>query len=310
MTELSIVIPTYNEEGNISILYSEIKGILDPLKKEYEIIFIDDGSADNTFRILKSLHEKDRKIKIIRFRKNFGQTAALDAGFKSSKGNIVIVMDSDLQNDPKDIPNLLEKINEGYDVVSGWRFKRKDPLSKRLFSRIANSLRKAITKEKIHDSGCSLKAYKKECLNGLSLYGEMHRFIPAILSWKGFKIGEVKVNHRKRKYGKTKYGIKRLVKGFLDLMVLKFWMQYSARPIHLFGGMGILSSITGLVIGIYLTIAKIFYGVPLSNRPLLLLSMLLLILGVLLLVFGVLADIMIKLYYKDNQVYSIKEKIE
>ncbi len=307
MTDLSIVIPTYNEEKNIAPLYIELKGVLTNLKKTYEIIFVDDGSKDNTFNEIKNI--KSKEVKAIRFRKNFGQTAALDAGFKASKGKIIITIDSDLQNDPHDIPKLLNKIKD-YDVISGWRFRRKDGFFKNIFSKFANILRKILTKEKIHDSGCTLKAYKKECFEDLNLYGEMHRFIPTILSWKGFKIGEVKVNHRERIHGKTKYGLKRLVKGFLDLIVLKFWMEYSARPIHLFGGLGIFSFITGFLIGFYLVFMKVFYNTPLSNRPLLLLSILLVVLGIQLLVLGILGDILIKIYYgKEKKYYSIKKEL-
>lgn len=309
--DISIVIPTFNEEKNVRLLYNELRPVLDKLNKKYEIIYVDDGSTDRTYDELVSMNNADKIVKVIQFRKNFGQTAAMDCGFKSAQGKVIIVMDADLQNDPNDIPRLLEKMDEGYDVVSGWRYNRRDPFSKKVFSKVANIIRRNLTGEKIHDSGCSLKAYKKECFDDLDLYGEMHRFIPALLMWKGFKIGEIKVNHRKRKHGKTKYGIKRLLKGFLDILVVKFWMQYSGRPIHLFGGLGILSFFFGFLIGIYLTILKLFFSQPLSNRPLLLLSMLLVILGVQLFMFGVLADIMIKNYFSGNgkSIYSIKNKV-
>jgi len=310
MNGLSVIIPAYNEEKNIVPLYRELTNVLKKLGKDHEIILIDDGSRDNTFRIIESLNKKDKKIKVIKFRKNFGQTASLDAGFKKAKGNTIVVMDADLQNDPKDIPRLLEKLSKGYDVVSGWRYNRKDGIFKRIVSKFANLFRVLLTKEKIHDAGCSLKAYKKECLKDLDLYGEMHRYITTTLSWKGFKIGEVKVNHRKRRYGKTKYGITRLIKGFLDLIVLKFWMQYSARPIHIFGGIGILSFVIGFVIGLYLTFIRLLFGSPLSNRPLLLLAILLVILGVQLLVLGILGDILIKTYYgRERKYYSIEKEL-
>jgi hypothetical protein len=221
-------------------------------------------------------------------------------------------MDADLQNDPDDIPRLIKKLNEGYDVISGWRCNRKDPLLKKISSSFANSLRRVLTGERIHDSGCSLKAYRKKCIDDLDLYGEMHRFVPALLMWRGFKIGEIKVKHHKRVYGKTKYGIKRLAKGFLDLLIVKFWMQYSARPIHLFGGIGSFSFIIGFIIGLYLSIRKLFSGIQLSNRPLLLLSMLLIMLGVQLFVFGILADIMVKVYYeiRNKKNYKIEKILE
>ena len=305
--DISIVIPTYNEEENVILLYKEIKAAMDGLKKEYEIIYVDDGSIDGTFSNLEKLNSKDHKVRIIKFRKNFGQTAAMDAGFKAAKGKIIIAMDADLQNDPADIPVLLRKMDEGYDVVSGWRYRRNDPVSKKFISVIANAMRKTLTGEKIHDSGCSLKAYRKECFDDLNLYGEMHRFIPALLMWKGFKVGEVKVNHRPRKHGKTKYTLSRVVKGALDMLVVLFWQKYSTRPIHLFGGLGLISGLLGFIIAVYLTIMKIFYGMSLSNRPLLILSVLLMILGVQLVMFGFLADILIKVYYKDSKNYSIEK---
>ncbi|MBD3313753.1 glycosyltransferase [Candidatus Woesearchaeota archaeon] len=307
--DLSIIIPAYNEKGNVSILYRELKPVVDGITKKHEIIFIDDGSTDSTYQDLLDLKKKDSNVKIIKFRKNFGQTAAMDAGFKNANGNVIVAMDADLQNDPKDIPNLLGKIDEGYEVVSGWRQKRKDSFSKRVISRIANVIRKHFTGETIHDSGCSLKAYRKECFKGLDLYGEMHRFIPALLRWRGFRIGEVKVNHRPRKHGKTKYSISRILKGALDLFVVLFWQKYSTRPIHLFGGLGILSGVAGFIILLYLAIVRLFLGVPIGNRPLLMLGMLLAILGVQLLIFGLVADILIKNYYKDSVPYSI-ERIE
>ena len=308
--DISIVIPTYNEQDNVIPLYHQIKEVLDRLQKTYEIIYIDDGSRDRTFERLKELHNKDKKVKIIKFRKNFGQTPAMDAGFRHAKGKVIIPMDADMQNDAEDIPRLLAKLDQGYDVVSGWRKNRKDSLGKHLTSRGANLLRKILIKDKIHDSGCTMKAYRKECFEDLNLYGEMHRFIPALLMWKGFRVTELPVRHHKRKFGKTKYGLKRTLKGFLDMIVVKFWMQYSTRPVHLFGGLGIIMSIIGFLLGIYLTVMKIFFGQNLSNRPLLLLAILLIILGVQFLIFGILADIQIKNYYEKKKPYNIKEIIE
>ncbi|MDP3766292.1 MAG: glycosyltransferase family 2 protein [Nanoarchaeota archaeon] len=309
--ELSVVIPAYNEQENVELVYRKLKPVLNKLKKRFEIIYVDDGSTDNTFGILKRLHERDSSVKVIKFRKNFGQTAAFDAGFKQASGSIIITMDADLQNDPEDVPKLIDKLDEGFDVVCGWRINRKDPLMKRLASIISNALRHLITEDRIHDSGCSLKAYRKECFKDLDLYGEMHRYIPSILSWNGFKITEIPVRHNPRKFGKTKYNYTRLLKGFLDLIIVKFWMQYSARPIHLFGGFGILSLVMGLIIGAYLAFIKLFYKTTIGNRPLLLLGILLIILGVILIVFGILADIMVKVYYKvTRKSYSIDKKLE
>lgn len=307
MTEISVVIPVLNEEENIPELYSELKDVLEKLNKPYEIIFIDDGSTDNSFKILKEIHEKDNKVKVIKFRRNFGQTPAISAGFDHATGSIIITMDSDLQNDPKDIPKLLEKINEGYDVVSGWRADRKDPLlKKKIPSKISNWLTRRLTGVDIHDFGCTLKAYRGEVLKDVKLYGEMHRFIPAIVSWKGFKVSEIPVEHHSRKFGKTKYGTWRIMKGFLDLLVVTFWQKYSTRPIHLFGGLGLLLSFSGFLIGLYLSIIKFFYHQGISNRPLLLLGILIIILGVQFIIFGLLADIMVKIYYQEERQYNIE----
>ena len=307
MVDLSIVLPVYNEESNLSILYREIKEVLDKLNKKYEIIFVDDGSRDRSFLVLKHIKEKDSKVKVIKFRKHFGQTAAMDAGIRNSKGDLIITMDSDLQNDPRDIPRLIEKINQGYDIVSGWRYNRKDSFSKKFMSRGANVLRKIILNDRIHDSGCTLKAYKKECFEDLRLYGETHRFIPALLKLKGFRVTEIKVNHRERKFGRTKYGIKRTMNGFLDMILISFWMRYSTKPIHLFGGLGMLSILIGIMFGFYLTYIKLICGEAIANRPLLILAVLLVLIGFIMLIFGLLADILVKIYYKDQESYNIKK---
>jgi glycosyltransferase involved in cell wall biosynthesis len=298
--DLSIVIPCYNEGKNVYILYGRLKKVLLSLKKTYEIIYIDDGSRDDTFAFLEKIRSLDSNVRVVKFRKNFGQTAAFDAGFSLAEGKVIVSMDADLQNDPEDIPLLLGKMRQGFDVVCGWRADRKDPFLKKLTSKLANRVRKSFTKETIHDSGCSLRAYKKECFDGLTLYGEMHRYIPAILTWRGFKVSEVKVHHYPRQFGKTKYGAKRVLKGFLDLIVVKFWMQYSGRPMHLFGGLGFLTSFLGSLIGIYLAIMKFVYHQAIGNRPLLLLAVLLVIIGVQFIVFGILGDILIKTYYESN----------
>jgi glycosyltransferase involved in cell wall biosynthesis len=312
MKDLSVVIPAYNEQKNVRLLYNKLKEVLTSMKISYEIIYIDDGSTDKTYIELEGLQKKDQNITVIKFRGNFGQTFALDAGFKAAQGKVIISMDADLQNDPADIPILLAKMKEGYDVVSGWRRNRKDPMLKRIISRGAYLLRKILFKDEIHDSGCTLKAFKRECFDDLDLFGEMHRFIPAMLSWQGFKVAEVVVAHHKRKYGKTKYTIKRVVKGFLDMVVVKFWMGYSSRPIYLFGGFGLLMVIVGLIIGVYLSIQKLlaYDTYTLSNRPLLLLSILLIILGVQFVVSGLLADIVIKTYYKKRKPYKIEKELK
>lgn len=299
---ISVIVPFYNEEDNIEPFYEQLSNTLKDLKREYKIIFVDDGSTDNTFKNMLKAKEKDENVRILKFRKNFGQTAALKAGFDHSEGNIAISMDGDLQNDPADIPKLIEKIEkEDYDVVCGWRADRKDTFSKKITSKFANLLRKMTTGETIHDSGCTFRAYRNLCVKNLDLYGETHRYIPAMLSWKGYRIGEVKVKHHPRKYGKTKYGLQRLAKGFLDLIVISFWQKFSARPIHVFGGLGLLLSITGGLLGAYMGIERLFLGRGLSDRPLFLLAILMVIIGVQFIVSGILADIMLKVYYGQNE---------
>ncbi len=305
--DVSIVIPTYEEEKNVSILHKAIREVMDNLNLKYEIIFVDDGSKDRTYFELLKL----KKVKIVKLRGNYGQTAAMDAGFKESKGNVVITMDADLQNDPRDIPRLLDKINEGFDLVSGWRFNRRDTLGKKLFSKFANSLRRILISERVHDSGCSLKAYRKECLEDLDLAGEMHRFIPALVGWRGFKISEIKVRHYARKYGKTKYGMKRIMRGFLDLINVWFWRKYSGRPLHIFGGIGVIFGIIGTIAGAYSAFIRIFKGVDLSETILPMIAVFMILMGIQLFVAGLMADIVVRTYYNSRQrkKYSI-EKIE
>ena len=303
-TGISVVIPVYNEEKNLSVLHNKLIEVLRKISKDYEIIFIDDGSTDSSFKILESLQKKSRNTKVIKFRSNFGQTAALNVGFKHAKSQVIVTMDADLQNDPADIPKLLNKLREGYDVVSGWRYKRKDSVSKILFSKLSNILRRLIVKEVIHDSGCSLKAYKKECFNDLELYGEMHRFVPTLLRWKGFRIGEVKVTHLPRRFGKSKYNYKRIFSGFVDLINSKLWMDYSTRPSYLFFKLGSFSILIAVILLIY-NIIK--YGAVLNVGPILLASVLLFIIGVQFLSFGFLAEIQSKTYHSLNKPHNIEK---
>ena len=285
--KISVVIPVYNEEDSIEPLYKELKSALTGLKKTYEIIFIDDGSTDRTFKILEGFHKKDKNTTVIKFRKNFGQTPAISAGFNNSKGDVIITMDADLQNDPKDIPRLLKEIEKGYDVVSCWRKYRKDSvITKKIPSKISNIIAKKMTGVNINDFGCTLKAYRREAIKDIELYGEMHRYIPALVSWKGFRIGEIAVKHHERKFGETKYNMSRLVRGFLDLISIKFWMKYSTMPLHFFGTIGLLTASIGFVINAYLTFTKIFLNRPLSERPLLILGVFLVTIGVQFITFG------------------------
>lgn len=305
--DISIIVPAYNEEKNVPLLYEKITSVVRRMKRSYELIFIDDGSRDQTLARLTAISRSDPSVIVIKFRKNFGQTAAMDAGFKTARGRILIPMDADLQNDPEDIPHLVAKLNEGYDVVSGWRVNRRDSLAKHIISRGANLLRKLLLHDRIHDSGCTLKAYRRECFENLTLYGEMHRFIPAILSLRGFRVTELPVRHHPRAYGTTKYSFKRVLKGFLDMLVVTFWMRYATRPIHLFGTLGVLTTLLGLLVGFYLTLLKLFFNEPIGNRPLLLLTILLIVLGAQFITFGLMSDILVKIYYKNEPTYCIEK---
>ncbi|HCF38330.1 MAG TPA: glycosyltransferase, partial [Thermosipho africanus] len=301
-----------NEEENLLELYGKLKEVLERTGRSYEIIFVDDGSTDRSLEILKSIHEIDRRVKVIRFRKNFGQTAVLSAGFDHAKGKIIVTMDADLQNDPEDIPLLLGKIEEGYDVVSGWRADRKDPISKKIPSRISNWLASKLTGLKLHDFGCTLKAYRKEIIKNVRLYGDHHRYIPALASWQGAKIAEVKVRHHPRKHGKSKYGFKRLLRGFLDLIVVKFLVDYSTRPMHFFGILGLLLILGGFILGLSLVIERFLFHISLSDRPLLLLAVLLIIVGLQFLMIGLIGELVIRTYFETHKkpTYVIEEVIE
>ncbi len=305
---ISIVIPLMDEEKNVFKLHQEIVKIFKKAKLQGEFIFIDDGSTDKTLEELKKL----KPIKIISFRKNFGQTAAMDAGIKEAKGDLIVTMDGDLQNDPADIPKLLKKLNEGYDVVSGWRKNRKDSFSKKIFSRGANFLRGILIKDGIRDSGCSLKIYKKECFRDIDLYGEMHRFIPAVLKIKGFRVGELVVNHRPRVAGVTKYNFRRAFKGFLDMLSVWFWRKFASRPLHLFGFMGLISMFTGSSLLIWMFIERAFLGNSIGDRVWPVIGIFMFFIGIQFLIFGLLADIMVKIFHKtkNEEPYNIKEIVE
>jgi glycosyltransferase involved in cell wall biosynthesis len=309
---ISIVIPLLNEGENLPELYERLRNVISPYT-DCEIIFIDDGSTDNTFEILRQLHEKDAAVKIIRFRRNFGQTAALSAGFDHASGDIIVTMDGDLQNDPEDIPKFLEKIEDGYDMVCGWRVDRNDPLlSKKIPSKISNWLASRLTHIKLHDNGCTLKAYRSEIIKSIRLYGEMHRYIPAAASWMGVSIKEIPVSHHPRTHGKSKYTVSRLFRGLLDLMTVKFLLSYSTRPMQLFGIPGIISGFLGVLTGGYLVFVKFFYDVSIGDRPLLMLAVLLTILGIQFISMGLLGEIIIRTYYEvlNKPIYSIREVIE
>ena len=309
-TGLSIVIPVLNEAENIELLLFQLKAVLDSIDKTSEIILVDDGSTDSSFEILERLQKSDDRLRVIRFRRNFGQSAAFSAGFDFAQGNIIITLDADLQNDPKDIPKLIQKLEEGYDVVSGWRVDRKDRfLTRRLPSIVANFIISIITGVKLHDYGCSLKAYRREIVKNIKLYGEMHRFIPAIASWLGIKVGEIAVNHAPRRSGRSKYGLMRTVRVLLDLLTVKFLLGYSTRPIQLFGLLGAISFALGIILGVYLSMVKLLFAQPLRDRPLLLLSILLIVFGVQLITMGLLGELVVRNYYESQNkpTYMIRE---
>lgn len=312
MEKLSVVIPVYNEEENLEPLYKELKSVLDELGLDYEIIFIDDGSRDSSWKKIKGFSINDPRVKGIRFRKNFGQTPAMMAGFHEAKGDVIITMDADRQNDPKDIPRLLAKLEEGYDIVSGWRKHRKDPfITRKLPSMIANWLISRVTGLHLHDYGCTLKAYRSEVLKNIELYGQMHRFIPAVASIYGVEVAELEVNHRPRVAGKSKYGLSRTLKVLLDLIALKFLLSYSSRPLHIFGSLGLFSLFLGILSGLYLTYVKYIKYEPIGNRPLLFLTILLILTGIQLIVLGLLGEMLTRTYHESSgkRIYSVKEKI-
>lgn len=305
---LSIIIPAKDEEKSLNLLYGEIKTILLKLNKTYEIIFVDDGSKDETFEIAKKIKLKNNFIKVIRLRGNFGKSVALQVGFDNADGDIIFTMDADLQDNPKEISVFLNKIEEGYDMVSGWKKKRFDPsITKVIPSRIINFLTRVLTGVQIHDINCGFKAYKREVITNLNLYGELYRFIPIIAAKQNFKVAEVVVEHRARKFGKTKFGWGRGIKGILDLLTIVFLTGYLRRPGHFFGTLGIISFFLGFIIGLYITYLRFATGSIQFRQPLLFLGMLLMIIGIQLISTGLLAEMMVFSKGKQDYTSTIKE---
>ncbi|MFQ5898667.1 MAG: glycosyltransferase family 2 protein [Candidatus Methylomirabilia bacterium] len=306
---VSVVIPFYNEEENIRPMHRGVSEALEKVEGEYEVIAVDDGSTDRTLALLEEVHHEDPRWTILTLRRNFGQTAALTAGFDYARGEVIVTLDGDLQNDPGDIPRLLELINES-DVVSGWRAERQDPfLTRRLPSRLANKLISAVTGVNLHDYGCTLKAYRREVIDNLKLYGEMHRFIPAVASRMGISIAEVEVRHHLRRAGSSKYGFSRTLKVLLDLITVKFLVSFATRPIQVFGGIGLVLWATGFVISFYLAFLKLFLGHEIGGRPLLLLGVLLIMLGVQLIGMGLLGEMLVRIYHEGlgKPIYMVKK---
>ncbi|MEW6083504.1 MAG: glycosyltransferase family 2 protein [Chloroflexota bacterium] len=311
---LSLVIPVYNEEASLPLLYDAIEKALKPLKQRWEVIFVDDGSRDKSLDVLRALAEKNpNHVRVLVFRRNFGQTSAISAGIDHARGETIVLLDADLQNDPADIPRLLSKLDEGYDLVSGWRKDRKDNrLTRTIPSNIANWLISTVTGVHLHDYGCTLKAYHREVLGGFRLYGEMHRFIPVFAHSVGARITEIPVSHHPRKFGRANYGLDRTVKVILDLFTVKFLLEYSHKPIRLFGGAGSGLMLLGMVDLAYVFIRRTFFGVPASTSPLLLIGVMLFILGFQSILMGLIAELLARTYHESQQkpTYTLKEIIE
>ncbi|MCK4891064.1 MAG: glycosyltransferase family 2 protein [Candidatus Pacebacteria bacterium] len=308
--EISIVIPAYNEAENLPVLCDEIRGIIAGVTDSYEIIIIDDGSLDKTSEAIESLRKKDSAhIMGIQFRSNFGKASALKVGFTYAQGEIIFTMDADLQDDPKEIPNFIAKINEGYDLVSGWKQNRKDSFIKNTSSKFFNFITSLFSKAKLHDFNCGFKAYRSEVAKSLDLYGQLHRYIPVMAGNQGYKISEIPVHHRKRKFGKSKYGPVRFLNGFLDLLTVMMLTKYFKRPAHFFGGLGSAALIIGLVIGSYITYLRLIYGSIQGRLPLFIAGILLVMVGVQLISLGLIGEMFVKVAGKEDEFLKIKKII-
>lgn len=305
--DISVVIPLLDEARSLQELYERVTLTLSSLERSFELLFVDDGSVDGSFAVLERLHQQDQRVKVIQFRKNFGKAAALSAAFKEVKGDLVVTMDADLQDVPEEIPRLLATLEEGYDLVSGWKTKRRDPLSRRLASRIFNLVVAVLTGIRLHDFNSGFKCYRREVTRELKLYGELHRYIPVLACWRGFCVAEVEVQHQARRYGRSKYSGARIFRGFFDLLTVMTLTRYSQRPLHLFGLLGLSLITIGLAIDLYLT-GMWFYGRWLGNRPLLLLGVLLLIIGIQLVFFGLLAEL-IGYTTQNGEAYTTRRRL-
>jgi glycosyltransferase involved in cell wall biosynthesis len=306
--DFTVVIPLYNEEGSLKELHHQIRSTFNRINARYELIFVDDGSTDTSFNVLRDLRRIDRHIRIVRFRRNYGKSAALAAGFEKANGTIVVTMDADLQDDPGEIPALAKKIEAGYDLVSGWKRKRKDPLSKTIPSKFFNVVTGMLTGIRIHDFNCGLKAYRRDVVKSVHVYGELHRYVPVLAHWEGFRVGEMPVVHRPRKYGKTKFGVGRFWKGFLDLLTTLFITRYLKRPMHLFGLWGLAAIAVGVIIDGWLAVEWFLGLTSLSNRPLFLAGFVIIIVGIQFMSIGLLGE-MLSRTRSDEREYSIREFI-
>jgi glycosyltransferase involved in cell wall biosynthesis len=291
-TVISVVVPVHNEERSVALLLDELRSALEPLGREWEVVFVDDGSTDGSFGALTRLHAANENVHVVRLRRNFGKAAALAAGFEEASGELIVTIDGDLQDDPAEIPRLLAKLDEGFDLVSGWKARRRDPWSRRLLSRIFNAATSRLSGLRLHDMNCGLKAYRAEVVRGLSLYGELHRFLPVLAHHRGFRIAELPVNHRPREHGRSRYGLERYLRGFFDLMTVSFIGRYRNRPLHLFGGLGLALGGLGLAVLVYLTVVKLS-GEAIGHRPLLTLGVLLVVVGLQFFSLGLISELVL-----------------
>ena len=287
---ISVVVPVHDEDRSVELLYDELSSALQPLDRPWEAVFVDDGSTDGSFAALTRLHDRAPNVRVVRLRRNFGKSAALSAGFRHSTGDVVVTIDADLQDDPAEIPRLLAKLDEGFDLVSGWKVKRRDPLSRRIPSKVFNWVSGRVSGLRLHDLNCGLKAYRAEVVQGLRIYGELHRFVPVLAHYRGFRVAELPVNHRPREHGRSRYGMERYVRGFLDLLTVTFMGRYRQRPLHLFGGLGLGLSLLGGIVLTYLTVLKLA-GHAIGHRPLLTLGVLLVVVGLQFLSLGLLSEL-------------------
>ena len=287
---VSVVVPVHNEERSVAFLLEELQAALDPLDQPWEVVFVDDGSTDGSFGALTRLHARHDNVRVVRLRRNFGKAAALAAGFEQARGDVIVTIDGDGHDDPREVPRLLAKLDEGFDLVSGWKTRRRDPLSRRLLSRLFNTVTARVSGVRVHDLNCGLKAYRADVVRGLNLYGELHRFIPVLAHNDGYRIGELPVNHRPRPHGRSRYGVERYLRGFLDLFTVSFMGRYRHRPLHLFGGLGLVLNVIGVTVLAYLTVLKLT-GEAIGHRPLLTLGVLLVVVGLQLFSLGLVGEL-------------------